>query len=76
MVNRMTEAGEGVRTNKQKAMRDEGILRGLWNEIYFRNQSRIMEALQWGAKDRTKVEAEFATIPFEEILEKAQKEAA
>ncbi len=46
MVNRMTEAGEGVRTNKQKAMRDEGILRGLWNEIYFRNQSRIMEALQ------------------------------
>ena len=67
---------EAIQASKRKAAQDEGILQSLWKEIYLRNRTRIGEALQSGNKDRAKLEEEFATIPFEDMLRKAQEEAA
>jgi hypothetical protein len=57
-------------------MKDESVLRGLWTEVYLRNKQRIAQALKKGWKDLATLEKEFPTIPFEEILEKTQQEAA
>jgi hypothetical protein len=61
---------------RAEAMRDERVLKGLWNEVRLRNQDRIARALKEGWKDRETLEKEFPTIPFEEILQKTQQEAA